>query len=151
MYFVMSDGPCWENKYYIADLESFPFVSPIRVCTSVFKFTWSQTPGWSGLCWWGFLQTGQIRARQRLKEDANKKCGNIHRDSYSTESACRRGVNAPACLVAEQWTVQCCQIGRVPGSFEFDCAGKYWLGRVDKIWTGFWSVWRFSKHINCIG
>ncbi len=38
-------------------------------------------------------------------EDANKKCGNIRRDSYSTESACRRGVNAPACLVAEQWTV----------------------------------------------
>ncbi len=30
-------------------------------------------------------------------EDVNKKCGNIHRDSYSTESACsRRGVNAPA-------------------------------------------------------
>ncbi len=28
------------------------------------------------------------------------------RDSYSTESTCsRRGVNAPACLVAEQWTV----------------------------------------------
>ncbi len=21
MYFVMSDGPCWETKYYIADLE----------------------------------------------------------------------------------------------------------------------------------
>ncbi len=41
---------------------------------------------------------------------------------------------------------QCCQIGRVPGGFEFDCAGKYWLGRVDKIWAGFWSVWRFSKH-----
>ncbi len=39
MYFVMSDGPCWETKYYIADLESFPFMSPIRVCTSVFKFT----------------------------------------------------------------------------------------------------------------
>ncbi len=37
------------------------------------------------------------------------------------------------------------------GGFEFDCAGKYWLGRVDKIWAGFWSVWRFSKHINCIG
>ncbi len=36
------------------------------------------------------------------------------------------------------------------GGFEFDCAGKYWLGRVDKIWAGFWSVWRFSKHINCI-
>ncbi len=35
------------------------------------------------------------------------------------------------------------------GGFEFDCAGKY-LGRVDKIWAGFWSVWRFSKHINCI-
>ncbi len=30
---------------------------------------------------------------------------NIRRDSYSTESACRRGVNAPACLVAEQWRV----------------------------------------------
>ncbi len=30
----------------------------------------------------------------------------IHCDSYSTESACsRRGVNAPACLVAEQRTV----------------------------------------------
>ncbi len=43
---------------------------------------------------------------------------------------------------------QCCQI---LGGFEFDCAGKYWLGRVDKIWAGFWSVWRFSKHINCIG
>ncbi len=27
MYFVMSNGPCWENKYYIADLELFPFVS----------------------------------------------------------------------------------------------------------------------------
>ncbi len=30
--------------------------------------------------------------------------------------------------------------GRVPaqlGGFEFDCAGKYWLGRVDKIWAGF--------------
>ncbi len=39
----MSDGPCWETKYYIADLESFPFMSPIRVCTIVFKFTWSQT------------------------------------------------------------------------------------------------------------
>ncbi len=38
-------------------LESFPFMSPICVCTSVFKFTWPQTPGWSGLCWWGFLQS----------------------------------------------------------------------------------------------
>ncbi len=39
-------------------------------------------------------------------EDANKKFGNIRRDSNSTESACsRRGVNAPACLVTEQWTV----------------------------------------------
>ncbi len=38
-------------------------------------------------------------------EDANKKCGNIRRDSYSTESTYRRGVNVPACLVAEQWTV----------------------------------------------
>ncbi len=38
-------------------------------------------------------------------EDANKKSGNIRRDSYSTENACRRGVNAPACLVAEQWNV----------------------------------------------
>ncbi len=36
------------------------------------------------------------------------------------------------------------------GGFEFDCADKNWLGRVDKIWAGFWSVWRFSKHINCI-
>ncbi len=60
IYFVMSDGNCWETKYYIADLESSPFMSPIRVCTSVFKFTWSQTPGWSGV-WWGFLQIGQIR------------------------------------------------------------------------------------------
>ncbi len=85
MYFVMSDGPCWETKYYIADLESFPFMSPIHVCTSVFKFMWSQKPGWLGLCWWGFLQTGQIRARQRDS-------GNIRHDSYSTESACRRGV-----------------------------------------------------------
>ncbi len=41
------DGPCWETKYYIADLESFPFMSPICFCTSVFKFTWLQTPGWS--------------------------------------------------------------------------------------------------------
>ncbi len=99
MYFVMSDGPCWET---IADLESFPFMSPIRVCTSVFKFTWSQTPGWSGLCWWGFLQTGQIQTRPLQMEDANKKCGNIRRDSYSTESACRRGVawwrNSEPCL-----------------------------------------------------
>ncbi len=35
-------------------------------------------------------------------EDANKKCGNIRRDSYSTESACRRGVawwrNSEPCL-----------------------------------------------------
>ncbi len=39
-------------------------------------------------------------------EDVNKKCGNIRRDSYSTESACSRlGVNVPACLVEEQWTV----------------------------------------------
>ncbi len=30
-YFVISDGPCWETKYYIGDLESFPFMSPIRV------------------------------------------------------------------------------------------------------------------------
>ncbi len=37
------------------------------------------------------------------------------------------------------------------GRFEFDFAVKYWLGRVDTIWDGFWSVWRFSKHINCIG
>ncbi len=34
MYFVMSDGPCWETKYYIADLESFPFMSPICVQVS---------------------------------------------------------------------------------------------------------------------
>ncbi len=100
-----STSTCWETKYYIADLESFPFMSPIRVCTSVFKFSWSQTPGCSGLCWWGFLQAGQIQTRQRLMEDANKKCGNIRRDSYSTESACRWGVNAPACLVEEQCTV----------------------------------------------
>ncbi len=33
-------------------------------------------------------------------EDVNKKCGNIHCYSYSTESACSsRGVNTPACLV----------------------------------------------------
>ncbi len=38
-------------------------------------------------------------------EDVNKKCGNIRRDSYSTESVCRREVNAPACSVEEQWTV----------------------------------------------
>ncbi len=65
IYFMMSDRPCWETKYYIVDLDLFPFMSPIRVCTSVFKFTWSQTPGWSGLCWWGFLQAGQIQTRQR--------------------------------------------------------------------------------------
>ncbi len=83
-----------------ADRESFPFMSPIHVCTSVFKFTWSQTPGWSGVYRWGFLQTGQIRTRQQQMEDVNKKCGNILHKSYSTESACsRRGVNA------EQWTV----------------------------------------------
>ncbi len=35
MYFVMSDGPCRETKYYFADLESFPFMSPIRVCLQV--------------------------------------------------------------------------------------------------------------------
>ncbi len=102
MYFVMSDGPCWETKYYIADLESFPFMSPIRVCTSVFKLTWSQTPGWSGLCWWGFLQTDQIQTRQLQMEDANKKRDNIRRNSYSTESACRRGVawwrNSEPCI-----------------------------------------------------
>ncbi len=34
MYIVMSDGPCWETKYYIADLESFPFMSPIQVSSS---------------------------------------------------------------------------------------------------------------------
>ncbi len=34
MYFVMSNGPCLETKY-ITDLESFPFMSPICVCTSV--------------------------------------------------------------------------------------------------------------------
>ncbi len=44
---MIRDGPCWETKYYIADLESFPFMSPIRVFTSVFKFMWSQTPGWA--------------------------------------------------------------------------------------------------------
>ncbi len=50
----------------------------------------------------------------------------------------------------------CCRLQRDAssvarlGGFEFDYAGKYWLGRVDKIWAGFWSVWRFSKHINCI-
>ncbi len=33
-------------------------------------------------------------------EDANKKCGNIRRDSYSTER-----VQTRSCLVAEQWTV----------------------------------------------
>ncbi len=38
-------------------------------------------------------------------EDANKKSGNIRRDFYSTESTSRRGVNAPVCLLAEQWTV----------------------------------------------
>ncbi len=27
----MTDGPCWETKYYITDLESSPFMSPIRV------------------------------------------------------------------------------------------------------------------------
>ncbi len=31
------------------------------------------------------------------------------------------------------------------GSFEFDCAGKYWLGRVEKMWVGLGSVWRFSS------
>ncbi len=52
----------------------------------------------------------------------------------------------------EVTTGQCCQIGRVPrrvpaqlGSFEFDCADKYWLGRVDKIWAGLGSVCRFSN------
>ncbi len=57
-------------------------------------------------------------------------------------------------VVFSCWKTQCCQIGRFPaqlGGFEFDCAGKYWFGRVDTIWAGFWSVWRFSKHINCIG
>ncbi len=39
IYFMMSYGPCWEAKYYIVDLESFPVMSPISVCTSVFKFT----------------------------------------------------------------------------------------------------------------
>ncbi len=103
----MSDGPCWETKYYIADLESFPFMSPIRVCTSVFKFTWSQTPGRSGLYWWGFLQTGKIRTRQQWMEDANKKCGNIllrylfHRERVQTRSsrACLLGGwNSEPCL-----------------------------------------------------
>ncbi len=28
MYFVMSDGTCWETKYYIADLESFHSCHP---------------------------------------------------------------------------------------------------------------------------
>ncbi len=37
IHFVMSDGPCWETKYYIADLESFPYMSPICICTSVFR------------------------------------------------------------------------------------------------------------------
>ncbi len=106
MYFVMSDGPCWETKYYIADLESFPFMSPIHVCTSVFKFTWSQTPGWSGLCWWGFLQTGQIQTRQRLMEDANKKCGNIQYAANPIPQRARADEELTAtCLVAEQWTV----------------------------------------------
>ncbi len=69
--------------------------------TSIIQSIRSQTPGWSGVYWWGFLQT-----RPRWMEDANKRCGNIRRDSSSTESACsRRGVNAPACLVEEQWTV----------------------------------------------
>ncbi len=26
--FVLSDGPCWETKYYIADLEPSPFTHP---------------------------------------------------------------------------------------------------------------------------
>ncbi len=31
------------------------------------------------------------------------------------------------------------------GGFEFDCAGKYWLRRADKIWAGLGSVWQFSN------
>ncbi len=31
----------------------------------VFKFTSSQTPGWSSVYWWGFLQIGQIWIRPR--------------------------------------------------------------------------------------
>ncbi len=44
----------------------------------------------------------QIQTRQLQMEDANKKCGNIRRDSYSTESSCRRGVawwrNSEPCI-----------------------------------------------------
>ncbi len=47
-------------------------------------------------------------------EDAIKKCGNIRRESYSTESACRRGVNAPTCSVAVQWTVSKLGLVRIP-------------------------------------
>ncbi len=102
IYFVMSDGPCWETKYHITDLEPSPFMSPSHICTSVFKFTWSQTLACLGVYWGGFLQT---QTRQWWMEDVNKRCGNIRSDS-STASACsRRGVNAPACSVEEPWTV----------------------------------------------
>ncbi len=46
-------------------------------------------------------------------------------------------------LMHAQDARQCCQIGRVPsqlGGFEFDCAGKYWLGRVFGQFGGFQNI-----------
>ncbi len=49
--------------------------------------------------------------------------------------------NSEPCSVA--------RLGGVPGSFEFDCAGKYWLGRGTKFGLVFGHI--TYKHINCIG
>ncbi len=80
IYFLMSDGPCWKIKYYIADLESFPFMSSIRLCTSL-QVHVRLSPNWPNT--------------NETAENANKKCGNIRRGSYSTDEEL-----TPACLEA---------------------------------------------------
>ncbi len=93
--YFMSDRPCLETKYYIADLESFPFV------WNVFKYMWRKRPA-------GLVCIGEAFSKlAKYEQDSGKwkmftrnvaTC--LCRDSYSTECACKR--------TALAWTFELC-------------------------------------------